>query len=412
MSKVEVMAPVGNFESLAAAIKSGADSVYFGVGKLNMRARAALNFTIDDLEKVVGICKENNVKSYLTVNTVLYDNDLDYMKSICDKAKEMGITAVIVTDMAAIEYARSIGLEVHMSTQTNISNIEAVKFFSKFADVVVLARELKLEQIKNIFYEIEKQDVRGPKGELVKIEIFVHGALCVAISGKCYMSLAQYNHSANRGDCLQACRRKYIVTDEETGDELKIENNYVMSPKDLCTINFIDKIIDSGTSVLKIEGRGRSADYVYSVVKCYKEAVESYFDGSYNEDKIAHWIRELKKVFNRGFWYGGYYLGEELGEWSGSYGSQAIHEKHFVGIVKHYFPKAGIGEFVLQKEEIKVGEEFLIIGSKTGVVKGKVKSIFVDDSDSSKAVKGENFTMPVGERVREGDKLYVLKEKG
>ncbi len=407
---IEIMAPVGSYETLHTAINAGADSVYFGIEQLNMRARAANNFTTEDLKKIVAICQEKNVRTYLALNTVMYDHDLTLMKKICNTAKEAGLTAVILSDLAALQYARSIGLEVHMSTQANISNIEAVKFYAAFADVVVLARELTLKQIAKICDEIKEEDVRGPSGELVQVEIFVHGALCVAISGKCYMSLATYNASANRGACLQNCRRAYKVIDEETGDELRVENKYIMSPKDLCTIGFLDKILDAGVSVLKIEGRGKAPEYVDTVVRCYKEASESWQDGSYSQEKVDGWMKQLKKVFNRGFWQGGYYLGKQLGEWSGSYGSQATTEKVFVGKVTNYFSKVKVGEFMLEAAGLSVGDEISITGPTTGVVRTKVESMFVDDTAVEKAAKGIVVTIPVPEKIRENDKLFVIKD--
>ncbi|MEM3112975.1 MAG: peptidase U32 family protein [Candidatus Pacearchaeota archaeon] len=414
LTEIEIMSPAGNFECLAAAIKAGANSVYFGVEQLNMRARAANNFSLDDLPEIVKICNEKNVKTYLTLNTIMYDHDIVLMKKICDSAKKAGVSAVIASDISAIGYANSIGLEVHISTQTNVSNIEAVKFYSKFADVIVLARELTISQIKKICDEINKENITGPKGELVRIELFAHGAMCVAISGKCYMSLGTYNASANRGACLQNCRRSYRVIDNETGDELVIDNEYVMSPSDLCTIGFIDKLIDAGVKVFKIEGRGRSADYVYITTKCYREAANSYLEGSYTEQKISEWIKQLESVYNRGFWHGGYYLGKQLGEWSGVYGSKATKEKIFVGIAKHYFPKTQIGEFHIQSEKIKVGDEILITGNTTGVIQGKVEEMFVNDKKAEingEAKAGDVITFKVYERVRENDKLYVVKDK-
>ena len=410
-NSIEIMAPAGNFESLMAAIKSGANSVYFGVEQLNMRARAANNFVISDLDKIVNICKENNVKTYLTLNTILYDHDIILMRKICDDEKMSCINAVICSDIAAISYANSINLEVHISTQVNVSNLETVKFYSKFAGVIVLARELTIKQIKDICYGIKKENIMGHNGKLIEIEIFAHGALCVAISGKCYMSLAVYNSSANRGACLQNCRRSYHVTDEETGDELIIDNKYIMSPKDLCTIGFIDKIIDSGISVLKIEGRGRPPEYVYTVVKCYKEAIDSYYNKTYNQEKIDKWTKELESVFNRGFWHGGYYLGKKLGEWSGSYGSKAKKEKSFIGIVKNYFEKPKIGEFILQSGELNLGDEIIITGPTTGVIITKIESIFCEGKNIDNAIKGDSITIPINEKIRKNDKLFLVKGK-
>ncbi len=410
MKQIEVMAPVGSYESLSTAINAGANSVYFGIEQLNMRARAANNFTTEDLREIVKICQENNVKTYLTLNTIMYDHDISLMKRICDVAKEAKVTAVILSDIAALSYASLIGLEVHMSTQANITNIEAVKFYSKFADVIVLARELTLTQIESICSDIKEEGIKGPSGELVEIEIFVHGALCVAISGKCYMSLATYNSSANRGACLQNCRRSYKLVDEETGDELVVDNKYIMSPKDLCTIGFIDKIISSGVSVLKIEGRGRAPEYVDTVVRCYREAVDSVLEGSYNKDKIDSWVSKLEKVFNRGFWHGGYYLGKELGEWSSSYGSQATTEKTYLGKVINYFPNVNVGFFQLETGMIEVGDNYLITGPTTGVVKGKIEEMKVDEKSSDKAVKGDSVTFLVTGKVRENDKLFVVKD--
>jgi putative protease len=410
-SDIEIMAPAGNFECMVAAIKAGANSVYFGVEQLNMRARAANNFTISDIPKITRICGEKNVKTYLTLNTIMYDHDITLMKKICDVAKKSNISAVIASDISAISYANSIGLEVHISTQQNVSNIEAVKFYAKFADVIVLARELTLSQVNKICEEIKKEKIVGPKGEIVRIELFAHGALCVAVSGKCYMSLGTYNASANRGACLQNCRRTYKVTDNETGDELVIDNEYVMSPKDLCTIGFIDKLIEAGVKVFKLEGRGRSADYVYVVTKAYREAADSVLDNSYTKEKIEAWNKELETVYNRGFWQGGYYLGKKLGEWAGVYGSNATKEKIFVGIAKHYFPKTNIGEFAIQSGEIKVGDEILITGNTTGVIQCKVESMFVDEKAADSATKGDVITIKISERVRENDKLYVVVAK-
>ena len=407
---IEIMAPAGSYESLMAAINAGANSVYFGIEQLNMRARAANNFTTEDLVKIVQICRKNKVKAYLALNTVMYDHDIKLMKNICDAAKKSGITAVILSDIAALQYARSIGLEVHMSTQANITNIDAVKFYARFAEVVVLARELTLKQITAICDQIKKEKIAGPSGNLVGVEIFVHGALCVAISGKCYMSLAVYNASANRGACLQNCRRSYIIKDEETGEELKVDNKYIMSPKDLCTIGFIDKLIEAGVSVFKIEGRGRSPEYVDVTVKCYREAVESYFSGTYDQEKIDSWVKRLETVFNRGFWHGGYYLGKKLGEWSGSYGSQATTEKVYVGRVKNYFQKTKIGYIELETGGILAGQEILITGPTTGVVQQKVSGMVLNNQKINEARKGDSITLPIKEKIRPHDKVYVLNK--
>ena len=410
-NQIEIMAPAGSYESLMAAIYAGANSVYFGIEQLNMRARAANNFTTKDLKKIVAICQETNVKTYLTLNTVMYDHDMTLMKKICDTAKESRITAVILSDLAALQYARSIGLEVHMSTQANITNIEAVKFYSAFSDVIVLARELTLKQIASICDDITKQQIKGPSGNLIQIEIFVHGALCVAISGKCYMSLATYNSSANRGACLQNCRRSYKVIDEETGDELRIDNKYIMSPKDLCTIGFIDRIIESGVSVFKIEGRGRAPEYVDTVVRCYKEAVESVANGSYTKEKIEKWIASLERVFNRGFWHGGYYLGKELGEWSGEYGSRATTEKIFIGKVVNYYDNAKIAHLSLEAGTISVGDTLLVTGPTTGVHTQLIEGLQVDEKETKHANKGDSTTTPISVKVRKNDKIFLIKEK-
>ncbi|MCF6276511.1 MAG: U32 family peptidase [Candidatus Magasanikbacteria bacterium] len=409
--EIEIMSPAGSFESLYSAIKAGANSVYFGIDKLNMRARAAVNFTIEDLEKIVKICNENSVKTYLTVNIVLYNHDLKQMKKVCDSAKKAGITAIIAADISAIQYANSIDLQVHISTQANVSNIEAVKFYSKFSDVVVLARELTFGQIKDICETIKNENILGKSGELLRIEIFVHGALCVAISGKCYMSLATHNSSANRGACLQNCRRTYRVIEEDTGNELVIDNKFVMSPKDLCTVGYIDKILEAGVCVLKIEGRGRSADYVYTTTKVYREASDSYLEGDFTKEKIIKWIDELKKVFNRGFWYGGYYLGKKQEEWSASYGSQSTKERLFVGRVVHYYPKVGIAEIKLETKDVLEGEEVCITGPTTGILKEKVAGLRVEGEKFNKSKKGDIITFKVSERVRKNDKLFVIRDR-
>ncbi len=404
----EIMAPAGSYESLQAAIQAGADSVYFGIGKLNMRARAADNFTLSDLKKIAKICQKHRLRSYLTLNTIIYDEDLALMRKICSAAKKAGVTAVICCDLAVMSYVQSIGLSVHLSTQANVSNIEAVKFYSQFADVIVLARELTLEQIRKIVKEVRRQNIIGPGGKQVKLEIFVHGALCVSISGKCYLSLAQYNHSANRGDCLQACRRAYRVIDEETGDELKVENKYVMSPKDLCTIGCIDQILSSGVDVLKIEGRGRSPEYVYTVVKAYKEAVQSCLDRTYSQDKVKGWLKELEKVFNRGFWQGGYYLGRDSGEWSGAYGSKSTTRKEYLGTIRNYYHRAKTAEAKLDSGKLQVGDEIIIIGPTTVLIEEKIKNLLVEDRKSNQAKKGDTLTFPLEEKVRKNDKLFLV----
>ncbi|MEK6887089.1 MAG: peptidase U32 family protein [Nanoarchaeota archaeon] len=407
----EIMSPVGSYESLMAAIRAGANSVYFGIGELNMRARSAYNFTIKDLKKIVNICNKNKVKSYLTLNVVVYDNEFKAIKTSCDAAKKAKISAVIASDMAVIQYANKIKLPVHISTQSSVSNIEAVKFYSKFADVIVLARELTLEQVKNIVKEIKRQNIKGPNKQLVKIELFIHGAMCVSISGKCQMSLALYNEPANRGKCLQTCRRAYKVIDEETGDELIIDNKYVMSPKDLCTIGFIDKLIQAGVLIFKIEGRGRSPEYVYEVTKCYKEAINSIENNTYTKEKIANWTKKLDSVFNRGFWQGGYYLGKKLGDWSGTYGSKATTEKVYVGLIENYFPKPNVAQIKIESGILSINDEMLITGPTTGVLQFKLESLFVREKQAKTGKKGEDITIKVPNKVRKNDKVYVMKAK-
>jgi putative protease len=407
---VEIMAPAGSYDALQAAIKAGADSIYFGVEQLNMRSRSA-NFQLDDLPKIAKICQDNNVKSYLTVNTVIYNHDLNLLHRILDSAKEAGVTACIIMDIAAMQYAREIGLEVHSSTQLNISNIEAVKFYANFADVMVLAREVTLPQIKRICEQIKEQDVRGPAGNIVGIEIFVHGALCVAISGKCHMSLATDNASANRGACVQNCRKKYRVIDDETGVELKIDNNYVMSPQDLCTIGFLDQIIDSGVEVLKIEGRAKGADYVHTVVKCYKDAVNAIADGTYSQEKVKGWMAELKTVYNRGFWEGGYYLGKKIGEWSAHEGSKATKLKTFVGRVLNYYPKPRVAHIHLEAAGMSAGDQVYIMGPTTGIVMCTADEIIIEEKNVKIADKGSQITLKVSEKVRKNDKVYVVRQR-
>ncbi|PIQ14710.1 MAG: collagenase-like protease [Flavobacteriales bacterium CG18_big_fil_WC_8_21_14_2_50_32_9] len=406
--QIEIMAPAGSNESLMAAIQGRADSIYFGIEQLNMRAKAANNFTFDDLEKIAEICNSNNVRSYLTLNTIIYDHDLSLMKRIVDKAKAAGITAVIASDQAVINYASSIGFEVHISTQTNVTNLETIKFFSHFADVMVLARELSLMQVKSITDGIKKEKITGPSGNLVEIEIFAHGALCMAVSGKCYLSLHTNNSSANRGACVQNCRRTYEVKDEE-GNELLIDNEYIMSPKDLCTIGFIDDIINAGVKVLKIEGRGRAPEYVKTVTECYREAADAYLDGTYSKEKIEEWNKKLATVYNRGFW-DGYYLGQELGEWSEGHGSQATTRKKFLGQGVKYFPKINVAEFKIETHSLSVGDNVIITGPTTGVIEMVIKELRVDDKSVEKVEKGINFSTPIDQIIRPSDKLYKVVE--
>lgn len=409
--KPEITAPVGSWESLHAALKAGADSVYFGVGSLNMRARAANNFRASDLRKIKEICAKQKVKTYLALNIVIYDQEIKDAKRICDKAKKEGIDAIIASDISVIEYARKIGMPIHISTQANVSNIDAVRFFSRYADTIVLARELSLDKIRNICSKIKKDKIKGPSGNLVKIEIFIHGALCVAIAGKCYMSLANYNHSANRGDCLQTCRRKYRIFDDETDQELVIDNQFVMSPKDLCTITVLDKLIDAGPSILKIEGRGRNPEYVFTTVKAYRKALELIKKDNFTEQKKKELLAELESVFNRGFWHGGYYLGEKLGEWSGIYGSNATKNKSFVGTVKNYYPKQSVAAVFIETGELKKDDEVLITGPTSGIIQFKAGDIFLDDKKSSSARKNDFITLKIPEKARKNDKVYVLKNK-
>ena len=401
----EIMAPVGSYESLHAAIDAGADAIYFGVEGLNMRARSSVNFTLDDLHNIASICHENGVKSYLTVNTIIFDNDIATCHSIIDAVKEAGISAIIAADIAAITYARSIGVEVHISTQVNITNIEAVKFYAQFADVVVLARETNMEQVRAIYDAIREQDIRGPHGELVRIEMFCHGALCMAVSGNCYLSVHEMNYSANRGSCAQICRRGYTVTDKESGAQLDIENQYIMSPKDLKTIHFLNKVIDAGVRVLKIEGRARGPEYVKIAVECYNEAIKACCDGTYNEEMIADWDERLSKIFNRGFW-NGYYLGQRLGEWSSKYGSSATRVKQYVAKGIRFFSKLGVAEFQMESGELHVGDEIIITGPTTGALITTVEEIRVDLKPVEKTVKGERFSIKVPEKVRPSDRLY------
>ncbi len=404
----EIMAPVGSWESLAAALSAGTDAVYFGIEGLNMRSRSSANFTMDDMDNIVAECNRHGVKSYLTVNTVVYDSDISLLHNIIDRAKQAGISAIISADMAAILYARQIGQEVHISTQVNVANADAVRFYSQFADVMVLARELNMEQVKGITDQIRDEDIKGPNGEPVRIEMFCHGALCMAVSGKCYMSLHQMNSSANRGACNQICRRAYVVTDKDTGQELEVDNQYIMSPKDLKTIHFLNKMVDAGVRVFKIEGRARGPEYVKEVVECYNQALQAICDGTYDEEKIAQWDERLSRVFNRGFW-DGYYLGQRLGEWSSKYGPSSSRVKVYAAKAIRYFSKIGVAEFKLESSELAVGDEVVITGPTTGALIFKVDEIRVDLQAVEKAVKGDRFSIPVPERVRPNDRLYIWR---
>ncbi len=403
----EIMAPVGSYDSLAAAIQGGADSIYFGIEGLNMRAKSSNNFTLDDLKNIVKICQENNMKSYLTVNTIIYDNDISLMHQIVDAAKAANLSAIIASDVSVMMYARSIGVEVHLSTQLNITNSEALKFYGQFADVVVLARELTLDQVADIYKDIVEQQIKGPSGELIRIEMFSHGALCMAVSGKCYLSLHEKDLSANRGACNQMCRRGYIVKDKESDMEFEIDNEYIMSPKDLKTIHFMNKMMDAGVRVFKIEGRARGAEYVRNVVECYKEAVKSHCEGTFSEEKIADWDTRLATVFNRGFW-DGYYLGQRLGEWSMNYGSEATKRKIYIGKGLKYFSNIGVAEFLMETQSLKVGDEILITGPTTGAVTQIVDEIRVDLQSVEETVKGEKFSIKLTDKIRPSDKLFKL----
>lgn len=404
---MEIMAPVGSYESLMAAIQGGAGSIYFGVEQLNMRSRSSNNFSIEDLKKIARIASENRVKSYLTLNVEIFDGEIGQMHEVLDAAKVAGVSAVIAADVSVIQYARSIDFEVHISTQVNITNIEAVKFYANFADVVVLAREMNLGRVTEISSQIKEQNITGPSGKLVRLEMFAHGALCMAISGKCYLSLHEMNSSANRGSCLQTCRRAYTVTDKETGAELEIDNEYIMSPKDLKTIHFLNKVLDAGISVLKIEGRARSPEYVKTTAECYREAVDAYFDGSFSDEKIENWNSRLASVFNRGFW-DGYYLGQRLGEWSNNYGSQATKRKLYVGKCTNFFKKINVAEFKLETGNLKVGDEIIITGPTTGVVQTKVKEIRFDLNPVEEGLKGQRISVPFETLIRRADKLFKV----
>ncbi len=407
ISDYEIMAPVGSRESLQAALQAGADSIYFGIEKLNMRAHSASTFTIDDLREIAATCGERGVKTYLTVNTIIYDDDIELMHQIIDAAKEAGISAVIASDVAVMTYCQKVGQEVHLSTQLNISNIEALKFYSQFADVVVLARELNMEQVAKIHEQAEQMNICGPSGKKIRIEMFCHGALCMAISGKCYLSLDNASRSANRGECMQLCRRSYIVTDKETGTELEIDNKYIMSPKDLKTVRFIDRMMKAGVRVFKIEGRARGPEYVYTVVKCYKEAIQSVLDGTFTEEKKDEWDERLATVFNRGFW-DGYYQGQRLGEWNKNYGSNATERKVYVGKGVKYFSKLGVAEFSCEACEFSVGDKMLITGPTTGVMYVTVEEIHDDTHAVETAQKGTRVSFKVPDKVRPSDKLFKL----
>jgi len=405
--KIELMAPAGNFESLQAALDNGADSVYFGVEQLNMRARSSINFTLKDLPEIAKRCKTKNVRAYLTLNTIIYDHDLSVVKTLLSKAKANNISAVIASDQAVISTARSLEIAVHISTQLNVTNIETVKFYSLFADTIVLSRELSLRQVKKITEQIEKEQVKGPNGNLVEIEIFGHGALCMAVSGKCYLSLHSHNSSANRGACKQNCRKKYTVIDQESGFEIEIDNEYMMSPKDLCTLDFLDQVIDSGMKILKLEGRGRAPEYVATVTKTYRNAIDAYYEGTLTKEKISAWMNDLSTVYNRGFW-AGYYLGHKLGEWSENQGSNAIQKKVYIGKGLHYFPKSEVAEFKIEAYDLSKGDKILITGPNTGAQELVVDEMFVNDIQAEKASKGDSCTFKIPFRIRLSDKLYKI----
>lgn len=413
LRSIEVMSPAGSFEALMAAIQAGANSVYFGVGKLNMRAKAA-SFQVRDLSKIIQICRKHNVGSYLTLNSVMYDSDISQVKKICQKAKLAGVSAIIAHDLAVLEYAKSIELPIHISTQANVSNLEAVRFFSKYAEAIVLARELTLAQISTICNGINTENITGPSGKHMQIEIFAHGALCMAISGKCYLSLGLYNASANRGECVQICRKSYTVTDDETGAQLNLDNKYVMSPKDLCIIPFLDKILNlADISILKIEGRGRTPEYVYTVTKVYREAVDAYLKREYTEEKKKEWMERLSAVYNRGFWEGGYYLGKKLGEWSNSAGSTATMIKTFKGTVLNYYAKKSVAFIKIEaKEGCHLGERLLIQGPTSGVIETTIEKMFAQETSVTVATKGMCVTLKVPAKVRKNDKVYVISNRG
>lgn len=403
----EIMAPAGSYESLTAAIQGGADSIYFGIEGLNMRARSSNNFTIEDLHQIAQICRENKKKSYLTVNTIMYDNDLELMRKVVDAASAASLSAIIAADVAVMIYARSIGVEVHLSTQLNITNSESLKFYAQFADVVVLARELSLDQVAAIHKDIVHQQIKGPSGELIRIEMFAHGALCMAVSGKCYLSLHEKNLSANRGACNQICRRGYIVKDRDSNIELEIDNEYIMSPKDLKTIHFMNKMMDAGVRVFKIEGRARGPEYAYIVTSCYKEAAQAYCDNTFTGEKISVWNERLATVFNRGFW-DGYYLGQRLGEWTHRYGSGATKRKVYVGKAVKHFGNLGVTEFLIETQSVETGDELLITGPTTGAVFMTAEDIRVEQQTVAEAIKGDHFSIKTNEKIRPNDQLYKM----
>lgn len=408
MTAPEIMSPVGSYESLQAAIQGGADAVYFGVGKLNMRSRSAANFTLDDLPRLASIAREAGVRSYLTVNTVVYDEELDEMRLLLQAAKEAGVSAIIASDMAVITAARTMDIEVHISTQCNVSNVEAMRFYAQFADVVVTARELSLRQVADMVEYIRRNDIRGPHGNLLQVELFAHGALCMSVSGKCYLSLDTYNHSANRGACLQLCRRQYLVKNLESDLELVVDNKYIMSPKDLCTIGFLDKIVRAGVAVLKIEGRGRSADYVQTVTRCYREAVDAIVAGTYTPERVAEWTERLRTVFNRGFW-DGYYLGRTMGEWSERYGSQATENKVYLGRITNYYPRPRVAEAQLETaERLRPGDRIMVIGATTGVYSGTADELRLEYDPVPEVKQGDRFSFPTTQPLHRGDKLYRI----
>lgn len=405
--KIELMAPAGGFPQLMAAIHAGADSVYFGVDQFNMRARATMNFTLGDLPEIAQICNDHGVRTYLTLNTIVYDHDISAVRTVLKGVKDAGITAVIAADQAVIAMARGMGIEVHISTQVNITNIETLRFYAMFADTIVLSRELSLIQVKHITDTIKKENILGPSGRLVEIEIFVHGALCMAVSGKCYLSLHSDNASANRGACIQNCRRTYKVIDQESGNELAIENEYIMSAQDLCTIDFLDQVIDSGVTVMKIEGRGKGPEYVKTTVECYREAIDSYYEGTYTPEKVEVWMTRLKEVFNRGFW-SGYYLGKKLGEWNDSYGSKATTRKIYLGKGQHYYDKIQVAEFKIEAYDLQVGDRVLVTGPTTGAVETEVLELHSDKGPIYEAKKGDNCTFKLDVKIRPNDKLYKI----